>query len=85
MSRLTLQLWHASRQANALVMPTLMLLGEEDRVTDHRVTYQLYQKINPGLRHMVEFPTAFHDLLHDPMHPQVFAAMRHWVEHRIHG
>lgn len=64
-------------------MPVLILVGEDDRVTDHRATLALFENLDKSQRTLVEFPTAFHALLHDPVKPQVLMALKSWLSDKV--
>ncbi len=78
--QLNLSIWRARRSAEALTMPFLVLIGEDDRVTDHRKTMRFYERIPAQHKLLVEFPTGFHALLNDPVKTQVADTLTDWLK-----
>lgn len=67
--------------APATSVPTLFLLAGEDRIVDTAAARELAGRMPAATT--VEYPDAYHDLLHDPVAARVFDDLLSWVERRV--
>ncbi len=63
-----------------LDIPTLVLLAGEDRVVSTEVARELAGVLPAAT--VIEYPGAFHGLLHDPLAPQVMDDLVAWARVR---
>jgi len=64
-------------EAAALEIPTLFLLAGDDRVVSTRAARDLAERIPAAT--IVEYPKAFHALLHDPLKSEVMCDLLAWA------
>lgn len=64
-----------------LDIPTLVLLAGDDRVVSTDAARELTERLPRAT--VIEYPGAFHGLLHDPLAPQVMTDLIAWARARI--
>jgi alpha-beta hydrolase superfamily lysophospholipase len=70
------------RLARHLTVPTLILQGGGDLLTDPQAAYELLEAIACPDKELAFFPEAYHGLFYDPDTPQVLEALARWLTKR---
>lgn len=81
-----LRIGHAIQSAaESLTLPTLLLHGTEDRVTDPVGSRMVFDRARSPDKTLRLYPGLYHDLFHEPEHPQVTADVLAWLASRCDG
>jgi len=69
----------ASRLGERIALPTLILQGGGDLVSDPRAVKGFFRRLSAKDKRLALFPEAYHGLLHDPDTPLVLAEAENWL------
>jgi alpha-beta hydrolase superfamily lysophospholipase len=66
-----------------ITVPTLIMQGDEDRLSDPEGSEILFQKISSMDKTLKRYPGLFHEIFNEPERALVFADMRKWIESHL--
>lgn len=69
----------AQTHANALAVPTLLLVAGEDKLVDARGSDAFFERLRPGVGTIHHYPGFYHEIFNETGAAQVFADVRAWL------
>ena len=82
MLALRYSMWRAFNKADLIRIPTLILHGTRDLITDHRASYDFFYRLSSQDKRIDVFSRVYHSMLFDPKAPLVVRKMVEWVKAR---
>ena len=82
MLALRYSMWRAYKSAEKIRLPTLILHGTKDLITDHRASYDFFYRLPTEDKRIDVFSRVFHSMLFDPKAQLVVRKIVDWVKAR---